>query len=178
MTTLRLNLRKQAPVNYVESESSDSTPPNSASDIESDFSQASTDEESNSTPPSPLTPKIDATADTITNNEEVIEGLRRSGRVRKTRVESIYPHRKQLATHKISKPKTKITLISARNKLRATIELQTRSKENNFLVYNRDYFFPLLPEVNYISKLIASEDETMAIGKVIPFEELDFQPVG
>ncbi|KAF2645967.1 ISWI chromatin-remodeling complex ATPase ISW2 [Massarina eburnea CBS 473.64] len=63
---------------------------------------------------------------------------------------------------------------SARVRLRADIARKTKAKANNFLVANKDYFLPLLPEHNYVSRLLAKKEH----GPIVEYESLKQQPEG
>lgn len=72
---------------------------------------------------------------------------------------------KKKATPRRLKPDT------ARQRLRDDIASQTRAKGNNFLVAHKDYFLPLLPPNNHVSKLTAN-------APIVEYEELTEQPKG
>jgi SNF2 family DNA or RNA helicase len=60
---------------------------------------------------------------------------------------------------------------TARQRLRDDIAAQTKAKANNFLAAHKDYFLPLLPAHNYVSKLKAT-------APIVKYEELTEQPKG
>lgn len=65
-------------------------------------------------------------------------------------------------------------LDTARNRLRDDIAHQSKAKSNNFLVANKDYFLPLLPKINQITKLVARHNAK----PMVEYEELQEQPKG
>ncbi|KAF2871358.1 SNF2 family N-terminal domain-containing protein [Massariosphaeria phaeospora] len=71
-------------------------------------------------------------------------------------------------------PTTRPKPDTARTRLRGDIAQKTRAKANNFLVANKDYFLPLLPPNNYISKIASRRDA----GPIIEYEQLAEQPSG
>jgi SWI/SNF-related matrix-associated actin-dependent regulator of chromatin subfamily A member 5 len=101
---------------------------------------------------------------------EQLDGLRRGTRDRKTRIlESDTlpspPSRRRLPAKKLD---------TARNRLREEIAQKTKAKANNFLVAHKDYFLPLLPPTNHVSKLLTTHDAQ----PIVPYEELKAQPEG
>jgi SWI/SNF-related matrix-associated actin-dependent regulator of chromatin subfamily A member 5 len=70
-----------------------------------------------------------------------------------------------------------------RREIRREIANETTGRRNTFLVDKKDFWLPLLPQNNYISKLIEkykqmSEDELSKLPSVQPYEELTKQPKG
>ncbi|KAL8769332.1 MAG: hypothetical protein Q9203_005475 [Teloschistes exilis] len=87
-----------------------------------------------------------------------------------------------------------------RNQIRDTINTETARKRNNFFVAHKQLFLPLLPEKNYIRKLIGQrqldrqEDDILAVSDTlnalitnvnedeedlsVPYQQLDQQPQG
>ena len=65
-------------------------------------------------------------------------------------------------------------LDTARKRLWDEIARKTQVKANGFLVANKDLFLPLLPENNYISKLVATGQQA----SVTEYERLSTQPKG
>ena len=69
---------------------------------------------------------------------------------------------------------------TARNQIRNEIATETTRKRNNFFVAKKDYFLPLLPDNNYITRLAeershVGEDE---MDLSIPYEAIEHQPEG
>jgi SNF2 family DNA or RNA helicase len=73
------------------------------------------------------------------------------------------------------KPKSKPKLDTARNRVREEIAAQTMVKRDTFILSHKNYFLPLLPENNYVSKLakFAKSD-----AKISEYTELAVQPKG
>ncbi|KAF2626769.1 ISWI chromatin-remodeling complex ATPase ISW2 [Macroventuria anomochaeta] len=65
-------------------------------------------------------------------------------------------------------------LDTARARLRDDIAHKTKAKANNFLVTNKEYFLPLLPPSNYVTKLVANHKAK----PIVEYEELEEQPKG
>ncbi|KAF1841232.1 ISWI chromatin-remodeling complex ATPase ISW2 [Cucurbitaria berberidis CBS 394.84] len=65
-------------------------------------------------------------------------------------------------------------LDTARTRLRDDIAHKSKTKANNFLVANKDYFLPLLPPHNHVSKLVAHHNAK----PIVEYEELSEQPAG
>lgn len=97
--------------------------------------------------------------------------LRRGTRDRKTRIlESDTMPEPTTSRRKAPPPK----LDTARNRLRDAIAQKSKAKAKNFLVANKDYFLPLLPEKNHVTKLVANYDAQ----PVVEYEQLQEQPEG
>ena len=70
---------------------------------------------------------------------------------------------------------------SARNEIRETISRETAVKRANFFVAKKDYFLPLLPASNSISRLVEARHTAGQTGDedaTIPYEALEKQPAG
>lgn len=93
----------------------------------------------------------------------------------------------------------KVPVKTARTQIRETIATETVSKKNNFFIAHKDLFLPLLPQKNYITRLVdqkkfdVREDDILAVsdslellkspdGQLhdlsIPYEILSQQPLG
>ena len=64
-----------------------------------------------------------------------------------------------------------------RQQIRLNIASTSRVKREAFMIEHKDYFLPLLPENNYINKLIA-KDEANTQKPAVPMEILTEQPKG
>ncbi len=105
--------------------------------------------------------------------KEKKEGVRRSTRDRKSIIlESDTIHITPQSTQRRSSLPPKLD--TARTRLRKEIANKSKAKANNFLIANKDYFLPLLPNNNYISKLAANNEAK----PIVEYEELDEQPQG
>lgn len=62
-----------------------------------------------------------------------------------------------------------------RNRIRSEIAAQTEVRCDNFLLHNKDLFLPVLPTNNYVSKLIATNQDNPKI-EPIPFRQIERQP--
>ncbi|KAF3003430.1 hypothetical protein E8E13_001503 [Curvularia kusanoi] len=104
-------------------------------------------------------------------NTRNIEGpRRRSGR--QTRVlESDTVQESRPATPSKRKPPK---LDTARARLRDEIAHNTKGKASNFLVAHKDYFLPLLPPNNHVTKLVANHKAK----PIVEYKELEKQPQG
>lgn len=73
---------------------------------------------------------------------------------------------------------------SGRRAVRNAIQNVTAAKRDRFFVENKDYFLPLLPEANHISKLAARmrsahvEESSDKAPATIPYEQIEAQPKG
>lgn len=67
---------------------------------------------------------------------------------------------------------------TSRARIRDEIAAQTLVKQNNFLLHNKDFFLPLLPETNYIKKLEVLQENGALSGKEVLHDEIDTQPKG
>ncbi|RAR13985.1 iswi chromatin-remodeling complex atpase isw2 [Stemphylium lycopersici] len=104
-------------------------------------------------------------------DKERTEGLRRSGRDRKSTIlESDTMPTPSPPRSRAPPPK----LDTARTRLRDDIATKTKAKANNFLVANKDLFLPLLPKNNQVAKLVA-EGKAQPI---VEYQELTEQPKG
>jgi hypothetical protein len=52
-----------------------------------------------------------------------------------------------------------------RGEVRSAIAAQTAVKRANFFLAKRDFFLPLLPEVNHVTKLLAQRSQVKAPGR-------------
>ncbi|KAF2733683.1 ISWI chromatin-remodeling complex ATPase ISW2 [Polyplosphaeria fusca] len=66
--------------------------------------------------------------------------------------------------------------VTTRTRLHDDIANQSKAKADNFLVAHRDYFLPLLPTTNYITKLVASAKAEEK--PIVEYKELTEQPEG
>lgn len=98
---------------------------------------------------------------------------RRSGR--HTRVlESDTVQAQQQATPSKRKSANPPKLDTARARLRDDIAHKSKAKANNFLLANKEYFLPLLPPSNFVTKLAANHKAK----PIVEYEELRKQPKG
>lgn len=72
---------------------------------------------------------------------------------------------------------------TARNEIRDFIATETAAKRSTFFTAKKDFFLPLLPASNHISRLVEKEDQLEAsVGNdddsTIPYEAIDVQPKG
>ncbi|KAF3033323.1 hypothetical protein E8E12_003832 [Didymella heteroderae] len=65
-------------------------------------------------------------------------------------------------------------LDTTRARLRDEIARQSKAKANNFLIANKDYFLPLLPNNNYVSNLVSNHTAK----PIVEYEEIKEQPKG
>ncbi|CAI6342104.1 unnamed protein product [Periconia digitata] len=72
------------------------------------------------------------------------------------------------------KPRLPRKLDTARARLRDDIAQKTKVKADDFLTLNKDFFLPLLPQHNYITRLIAKGQT----GSVVPYKSIERQPHG
>ncbi|KAL1798541.1 hypothetical protein ACET3X_002578 [Alternaria dauci] len=101
------------------------------------------------------------------------EGLRRSGRDRKTAIlESDTMSTPSPPRRKAARPPP--NLDTARARLRDEIAKKTKAKANSFLVANKHLFLPLLPKNNHVAKLVAEGNAQ----PIVEYEELSEQPKG
>lgn len=67
-----------------------------------------------------------------------------------------------------------VKLDTTRARLRDEIAQQSKAKANNFLATNKQFFLPLLPSHNYVSKLVAAKQTN----PIVDYVELTEQPKG
>ncbi|KAF2180072.1 ISWI chromatin-remodeling complex ATPase ISW2 [Zopfia rhizophila CBS 207.26] len=103
-----------------------------------------------------------------------VEGTRRSRRNKNDILESdtFVPEPEPKVTKR--KPPKRLKVDTARARLRGDIAAQTKAKANRFLVANKEYFLPLLPQNNYISKLLKQGRDS----SIVEYQELEEQPKG
>jgi SWI/SNF-related matrix-associated actin-dependent regulator of chromatin subfamily A member 5 len=109
--------------------------------------------------------------------KDKVEHIRRSTRLRTSDILASDTLRDELApslAKKKAAPRLKPD--TARQRLRDEIAVQSKAKANSFLIANKDYFVPLLPANNYVTKLASNEAHLSQ--PVVPYEELSKQPVG
>lgn len=76
----------------------------------------------------------------------------------------------------IAEPKSQKT---ARNEIRDMIATETLRKRANFLVAKKDYFLPLLPESNQISRLVEERSQSdQSEDLSVAYEAIQHQPQG
>ncbi|KAH0177303.1 hypothetical protein KCU86_g15599, partial [Aureobasidium melanogenum] len=64
---------------------------------------------------------------------------------------------------------------TVRNRIREEIATTTKAKRDAFLIHHKDYFLPLLPPNNYVSKLLQADNKHQAY---VPYAPLSKQPNG
>ena len=104
------------------------------------------------------------------------EGRRRSTRVRKSDIlasDTVYYPPTPPSKRKSSAPSPR-KLDTARARLRDDIARTTQAKANGFIVANKEFFLPLLPESNSVSRLIANGQPA----SVVEYKRLPAQPKG
>lgn len=79
-------------------------------------------------------------------------------------------------------PKDTTIVRTARTETRDIISKETDVKKARFFVAKKDYFLPLLPERNYIKKLVEVAQQpqvlTMPEEPIVPYESIKKQPSG
>lgn len=140
------------------------------SDIELDIKPAKT-------PP----PRISLAGHSLRQHQDLHLSLRAQengdkGRVKKRRVSKKAP-RKSLAG-----PNSNLSPLprTARNQIRDKIATETARKRGNFFVAKKNYFLPLLPDNNHISRLAEerSHGQDGETDLTVPYEALEHQPEG
>ncbi|KAF1948900.1 ISWI chromatin-remodeling complex ATPase-like protein ISW2 [Byssothecium circinans] len=99
---------------------------------------------------------------------------RRSARNRPSDIlasDTVAPTPPRAVPRRIQQPRR---LGTARARLRDDIAQKTKAKANNFFVANQDRFLPLLPEHNYVSRLVSKQQ----VGPIVEYESLKQQPEG
>jgi hypothetical protein len=99
---------------------------------------------------------------------------RRSGRFRKSNIIESDMVDELARTPTKKKVPLRPKLDTARQRLKDEIAMQSKAKANNFLVANKEYFLPLLPQNNYVSKLVEKGDA----GSIVEYKALTEQPSG
>ncbi|KAF7869901.1 hypothetical protein EAF04_004685 [Stromatinia cepivora] len=89
---------------------------------------------------------------------------------------------KKRAQISLTKPKS-AKVFDTRAEIREEITSATLAQRKAFLVEKQDYFTPLLPQNNYIQKLITqnidlSEEEKAKLPAFVPYQQLEAQPKG
>lgn len=97
---------------------------------------------------------------------------RRSARNRKSDILASDTVQPPATTQRSARPPRKLD--TARARLRGAIAQQSKAKADSFLAANKDYFLPLLPAHNYVSKLVASNHPR----STVEYEHLRRQPQG
>lgn len=72
---------------------------------------------------------------------------------------------------------------TARNEIRDAIATETAGKRSAFFIAKKDFFLPLLPESNYISRLSERGDHSQpdlgnGTDSAVPYETIETQPKG
>ncbi|OCL08592.1 hypothetical protein AOQ84DRAFT_376610 [Glonium stellatum] len=65
---------------------------------------------------------------------------------------------------------------TSRTRLRGEIATQTMARKDNFLLANKDYFLPLLPEHNYVAKLASNRRNSKS--PIVEYTQIQEQPKG
>ncbi|KAJ4368011.1 hypothetical protein N0V83_006366 [Neocucurbitaria cava] len=99
------------------------------------------------------------------------QGLRRSARDRKSTIIESDTVPSPPSKRKAAPPRK---LDTTRTRLRDDIAHKSKAKANDFFVANKDYFLPLLPHHNQVSKLVAHHKAK----PIVEYEELSEQPKG
>lgn len=76
----------------------------------------------------------------------------------------------------VRRPEEKVLVETERTKIHNEIAQTTESKRNAFLLANKQYFLPLLPENNYINKLLRQSDDVEQT--TVPYKVISTQPAG
>ena len=184
-------LRQKEPITYAVSDDSDTT--KSPSAVSSAFSSPykikrtrnvidlEEDEVEEIVPPKTPPPRLSSAGHSLRQHGELHLSLRAQENGDKP----------ALKKRKLSRPSSQkrirvfsnITTIAprtARNEVRNAIASQTTAKRASFFVAKKDYFLPLLPEGNHITRLVEqhkhsdSSDDTATV----PYEALTKQPTG
>lgn len=66
---------------------------------------------------------------------------------------------------------------TSRTGIRDTIASETATKRSAFFVAKKEYFLPLLPETNHITRLVEKADSTSK-DYTVPYESIEMQPKG
>jgi hypothetical protein len=159
-------LRQLQPIGYLESDDSELS-----SAKESSYSGSDDESDADETITSPSTPQSG------NNGPSSPSSLRNGLRPLKSTTQTWQPKK---ATHgKLSeKQSATFARLASKKDLKRQILDAARAKEDKFLVHNKDAFLRLLPEVNYIQKLLINRSTSEeSIGQV-PFEQLAVQPEG
>ena len=139
-------------------------------------------------PPKTPTPRISSAGHSLRQHGQLSRSLKAQENADK-------PRRKRTGhtTSRVSKPRGRkavpkvdsdaiVPTKTARKEVRDAIAAETAVKRANFFVAKKDYFLPLLPEENSVSKITTqrteSLEETSKTTSIVEYEEFTEQPQG
>lgn len=191
MTTKRATRRKE-PISYHISDDSDAQESQSVTDSTFSTPQKSRkvtsyeiidlEDESESEPAKTPPPRVSTAGHALRQHGDLHLSLRAQENgdkqpIKRRRRRSKKVLRKPTIGHRAGPstvPKT------ARNEIRNEIATQTAKKRANFFVAKKDYFLPLLPDKNHITRLAEERSEGQEGEKdlSVPYEAFEHQPKG
>ena len=177
---------KQQPISYEISSDDENTD----SQIDSSFSSPEKpsrkrvsivdleDEFEEITPPPTPPPRSSAAGHSLRQHGDLKLSLQaKENAYRPVRKKRKVSKRKSEAILKTSKQPAPVQPKTERNELRDLINTETARKRANFLLANKEIFLPLLPDSNFIQKLVAQRGGSSADDSVA-YEVVEKQPVG
>lgn len=192
ITMTERGLRRKEPVIYAISDDSDNADAPSA--VSSAFSSPQKvvkrprniidleeDELEDIEPPKPPLPRISSAGHSLRQAKDLHLSLRAQENgdkpVLKKRKLSKTRNKRQA---RVSSDFITVAPRTARNEVRDAIASQTTAKRASFFVAKKNYFLPLLPEGNHISRLVEQHkhSDSSNITSTVPYEALTKQPVG
>ena len=186
-------LRQTRRISYNISDSSDASPPPSAS------SAYESPERLQSTPTEDMTSEgeLQQTAITpssgrllrsraVTSQRAAVKSLRQDTSRRQTseggrrvsarQAKMILTSDTHVVESKNPAKAVKPKIETSRTRLRDEIATQTMARKDNFLVANKDCFLPLLPKHNYVAKLASNRRNSKA--SIVEYTQIEEQPKG
>ena len=116
--------------------------------------------------------RIASSSNLIVAKETPTSSRRSSGRIKPTASKETLKIQKSPPREKQADPS-----LTSRKRIREEIASVTKVNQDSFLFANKEYFLPLLPRNNYISKLEESRG-TSGDNPISPYRLLDTQPIG
>lgn len=186
---------RNTPVTYAEAESSYPPPPEHAQSQYVDLTENDNEDVIEVQGPTQQSPADDAETNTNDEDEIVYGSSKRRLRVRKPNA-SLKAIENGFETPRRPRPKKKDALsdlvgahvefspvVSNRVAIRQEIASKTAAYRDRFFVEKKEFWLPLLPQHNYVRKLVAkhnamSEAERADLPTITPYEEIDTQPRG
>ena len=147
-------------------------------------------EEDDDEPPKTPPPRQSSAGHSLRQHSQLNRSLKAQENADRPRRKKIVSSRYRVSKPRGRKPIPRITsdapdsfapTRTARNEVRDAIAAETAVKRTNFFVEKKDYFLPLLPENNAVSKIIAQRADSLkdtVEAPVIEYEELAEQPSG
>ena len=139
------------------------------------------EEESEIEPAKTPAPRLSSAGHSLRQHQDINRSLRAQENADKPRIKRRKISKKTSRKSNVILDEEAITLPkTARNEIRNEIATETARRRGSFFVAKKDYFLPLLPDKNHITRLVEERSKTKEGEKYlsVPYEALKHQPIG